>query len=539
MTINPPTLGGNYERYKQELKAWQIISDIPKEKQGITIALTLPENHTSGIRGKVFEEVQLSELQKDTGLNILIGFLDKHLGRDDIVDQYEKFADFEDFKRGSDNIFQYIANFHQRYHRLEKLNMKLPTPVLAFKLLKCANLTKEEMMLVMTGMNFEEKEKLYDQAKSSLKKFMGDHGMKRETTVEFDAAFLAENEEVLIATGYERRPARWSNNYRRKWKDSCDRPRHDEEENITRAVHSDQRSVYRRMNPNGSDGKPLLCKACGSYRHFIAQCPYSWENQQDPNVQITEQEEENVVLFTTSQSHMGSISEIGIEARNAAILDSACSSTVCGQKWMNEYKNSLNSEDLKKIVVMDGKKRFKFGGGIKLKSLGSYIIPIELAGKKLSLKTDVVDAEIPLLLSKSSMKRAKIKLNTENDTADILGVKVNIRTTTSGHYCVPVIRNESRLDHVRKMNLPDIAKNRHHDKTIMHNSAESMQIKRTSTANYQDSCIADWKHVIIRERVCNRTTENTSMYKVVDQITNRAFSLDLDSLTPGTRLIRA
>ena len=157
MTINPPTLGENYERYKQELKAWRIISDIPKEKQGITIVLTLPENHTSGIRGKVFEEVQLSqsELQKDTGVDILIGFLDKHLGRDDIVDQYEKFADFEDFKRGSDNIFQYIANFHPRYHRLEKLNMKLPAAVLAFKLLKCANLTKEEMMLVMTGMNFE------------------------------------------------------------------------------------------------------------------------------------------------------------------------------------------------------------------------------------------------------------------------------------------------------------------------------------------------------------------------------------------------
>ena len=48
---------------------------------------------------------------------------------------------------------------------------------------------------------------------------------------------------------------------------------------------------------------------------------------------------------------------------------------------------------------MDRKKIFKFGGGIKLKCLGSYIIPIELAGKKLSLKTDVVDAEIPLLLS--------------------------------------------------------------------------------------------------------------------------------------------
>ena len=139
---------------------------------------------------------------------------------------------------------------------------------------------------------------------------------------------------------------------------------------------------------------------------------------------------------------------------------------------------------------------------------------------------------------KSSMKRAKIKLNTEINTADILGVKVNIRTTASGHYCVPVNRKEVGVDHARKVNLPDIATNGHHDKTIMNNSAESKQTKRTSTSNYQDSCIADWKHVIIRERVCNGTTENNNMYRVVDQITNWAFSLDLDSLTPGTRLIQ-
>ena len=126
----------------------------------------------------------------------------------------------------------------------------------------------------------------------------------------------------------------------------------------------------------------------------------------------------------------------------------------------------------------------------------------------MSLKTDVVDANIPLLLSKSSMKRAKIKLNTENDTADILGVKVNIRTTALGHCCVPVIRNEVGVDHVRKLNLPNIAKNRYNEKTIMNNSAEYKQTKVTSTAKHQDSCIADWKHVIIRDRVCNGTTEN-------------------------------
>ena len=40
-------------------------------------------------------------------------------------------------------------------------------PILALKLLIGAKLSKEEHMLVLTGMNFEEQDKLYDQAKAS------------------------------------------------------------------------------------------------------------------------------------------------------------------------------------------------------------------------------------------------------------------------------------------------------------------------------------------------------------------------------------
>ena len=52
--------------------------------------------------------------------------------------------------------------------------MKLPPEILAFKLLRRAHIiTKEETMIVLTGMNYDVKETLYDQAKQSLKKFKG------------------------------------------------------------------------------------------------------------------------------------------------------------------------------------------------------------------------------------------------------------------------------------------------------------------------------------------------------------------------------
>ena len=48
-------------------------------------------------------------------------------------------------------------------------------------------------------------------------------------------------------------------------------------------------------------------------------------------------------------------------------------------------------------------------------------IPAFLEGRDLMIRTDVVDSDIPLLLSVKSVKNAKVKLDLANDTAEILG----------------------------------------------------------------------------------------------------------------------
>ena len=50
----------------------------------------------------------------------------------------------------------------------------------------------------------------------------------------------------------------------------------------------------------------------------------------------------------------------------------------------------------------------------------------------------MVSSDIPLLLNKDSMKRAKMKLDLENDSASIFGKDVQLQCTSSGHYCVPI-----------------------------------------------------------------------------------------------------
>ena len=141
MRISPPEFSKSksYERYKQELTAWREVTDLKKEKQGIAIALSLPEN--DNIREKVFDELDIDDLKKNDGLDTLMLFLDAQLGKDDLVDSLEKFEDFEDLSRESgQSISDFIALFDQKYHKRIQSNktaIMIKLPQQYKKIVKC------------------------------------------------------------------------------------------------------------------------------------------------------------------------------------------------------------------------------------------------------------------------------------------------------------------------------------------------------------------------------------------------------------------
>ena len=126
------------------------MTDLRKDTQGVAIALSLPGDDKTHIREKVFEQISLDDLKKEDGLDTFITFLDSHLKQDDLADSLETFEEFEDFHRQSEmSITEYIAFLYSRYKKIEKLNMKLPSEILTFKLLRKANIGKEGEMLVL------------------------------------------------------------------------------------------------------------------------------------------------------------------------------------------------------------------------------------------------------------------------------------------------------------------------------------------------------------------------------------------------------
>ena len=56
----------------------------------------------------------------------------------------DKFEEFKDFHRHDGmSISEYFASFNTRYRKVEKQKMTLPSEMLAFKLLRKANIRKE------------------------------------------------------------------------------------------------------------------------------------------------------------------------------------------------------------------------------------------------------------------------------------------------------------------------------------------------------------------------------------------------------------
>ena len=66
--------------------------------------------------------------------------------------------------------------------------------------------------------------------------------------------------------------------------------------------------------------------------------------------------------------------------------------------------------------------------------------------------TDVIDTELPRLLSKNAMKLAKVKIDFNNDKINIFREDIDISFTESGHYFIPISRTNKAISEVDKGN---------------------------------------------------------------------------------------
>ncbi|VDI33647.1 Hypothetical predicted protein [Mytilus galloprovincialis] len=182
----------------------------------------------------------------------------------------------------------------------------------------------------------------------------------------------------------------------------------------------DQRNTQSKLNPtiNGSISR---CRCCDSKYHWFRDCPHKTYD----------------VKLTEEQTDTSETKYFVAEAFNAAVVDTACTKTVCGTKWLHQFLDTFDSAN-EEIKCKESNTPFKFGDGKTVHSYQSVKLPATIGSLKCYIETEVVDCEIPLLLSKDSLKRAQTVLDLHNDKVTMFGKPVDVHFTSNGHYCINI-----------------------------------------------------------------------------------------------------
>ena len=99
----------------------------------------------------------------------------------------------------------------------------------------------------------------------------------------------------------------------------------------------------------------------------------------------------------------------------SAVIDTTCSKTVAGKEWFDNYTKMPDGISLNKIDLFQLHNSFKFGDSQKTLSEKRGIIPAKIGDTECKIEAEIVNTKIPLLLIKSSLKRANIVIDLQND----------------------------------------------------------------------------------------------------------------------------
>ena len=416
----PPRLEAEdtYLEWTNDLKIWQLFTDLEIERQGPAVYLSLTGRARECVRDLTPEQISSKE-----GVQHITNKLDAVFKKDQNTRAYIAFKEFYDYKRTSGmTIADFIVRFEYLYHKLQQFDMKLPEGVKAFFLLNAANVSEDNEKLARATVG----ELNYDNMKQKIQKIFGDPNSN-------DTDVSCKVEPVMYST---KRGGMWRGRANRGNFYYNNRGRGDRggyggysERGAVGGLRQ-QRYEY---NPTGSDNKPLKCYNCESVKHMSRDCPHKYDSN-------NRKDKDNVKLTLFGSGENENMLKTVHESFGMAILDSGCTKTVTGRVWLEAYIESLNTADKKTVIYEKDSSKFRFGDGKEVISKVNVQIPAYVANQRVTIKTSLVDNEIPLLLSRSAMKKAEMTVDFENDMATIYGTEVKLITSSSGHYCLPITK---------------------------------------------------------------------------------------------------
>ena len=438
----PPSLSksSSYISWLKEIEIWQTFTDLEATKQGPAIFLSLEGRARDAVL-----ELEVKQISAADGVDKIIKKLNALYMKDKTQSAYEAYDSFESFKRPNNMpIDEFINEFERLKSRTESYGTSLSSDVLAFRVLKSANLSQAHEQLAKATIS----DLKYDLMVTQLKKIFSDvtcsssgsssvevkmeptfHccGSGNDVCGNIQQSFYGNTNKKGFNKSFMPKPnsSRQNNNYKQKKKG---------------------------RNPLNEKGEVTRCVICESVNHWASNCPdkvYYSEDQVEDSAE--EEPSHQVTLFQSNLITNSQMKVFVSETLNTAVLDSGATANVAGQTWINCYIDSLSNTDRNKVEQYESKASFKFGSDKVFPSLGKIRFPATIGSRHIFIETDVVDTHVPLLLSKEAMKKADTLINFTDDSVTMFGEVQNVYFTKSGHYAVA-------LDDKRKI-LQDVCKN--------------------------------------------------------------------------------
>lgn len=445
----PPKLDDDtdYEAWKEDILMWCDLTDIPEEKQALAIHLALTgQAHTA--TGQIGRE----NLKKKGGVKVLLEKLDTLYLADKGSRQFAAFNELYNLRRNKDmEMNAFVAKFEQVYFKFSQYDMELPDAVKAFMLLASSDLGEEERRLVMSAVP----EVSYNYMKQALKRIFCEIAPKGNVgslgvQVKTEPVFFGNNEQTAAHNPVQGDEAEQQVMYsgnsgrgRGSWRGG--RGRGVQLTGGNRQPLNNRQQFNRRGkkgNPVGRDGRVTTCYRCGSRNHWARMCPDPEDSADENNGDAEDHTEiAHLSLFVGYANNDGrnrKMQTLIQESAGHAVLDTGCSSTVCGVGWLETYLGGLSEYERSQLREEESDTKFKFGVGDTVSSMKKVSIPCWLGKATATITTDVVDCDIPLLLSKRSMKKAKMNLDFGEDTIRVNGADIKLGCSTAGHYLLPI-----------------------------------------------------------------------------------------------------
>ena len=417
--VIPPPFDKNkhdYGKWKDKLKMWLSITDLDKKKQGCSIVLNLDEETLETVR----TTLSIEDLNKENASTQILDCLDKVYQKEESETTYQLYEEFESYQRPQNMaINDYIQEFEKKRKKNADKGIEIPDVVLAYRLLKSANITENQHQMVRATIA----KITYKDMKEQLKKVCSSSSFlscsnnqaveiksePAEDTFEADTFYGSGYSKKTKKLPYSSHVDREKQYYQPKQNPYASNSSRYGTQQSHESLQDEKDKFFgiRGKNPLDKFGNNTRCYICDSINHWHQECPdrqsKEWKTYHEQHESDCDDTDPGipfeVILHESKDEESNKFQNLLMESLGSAVLDCGASKTVCGKVWLTNYIGSLSPEVKQRVKYAKSNNTFKFGDGKKVTSLKQAQIPALIEKSKVMIITDVIDSDFPLLLS--------------------------------------------------------------------------------------------------------------------------------------------